>query len=73
MVLEGGGVFVRTYLSVIYHTTTPPPTFFHGMTCELDTKQGSDEMDTIAGEFTSGDIGNGNSALGSFYSKSRNE
>lgn len=38
----GGRVFVRTYLSVIYHTTTAP------LTCELDTKHGSDEMDPIA-------------------------
>lgn len=48
----GGRVFVETYLSVIYHTTTPPPTFFHWLVCELGTSHGGNIMDNVAGEYT---------------------
>lgn len=47
MVLEGGRVFVRTYLFAIYHGATPPPTPRRMLTCEPDTKHElSDETDT---------------------------
>lgn len=49
---RGGRVFVETYFSVIYHTTTPPPTFFHWLVCELDTSHGANIMDNVAGECT---------------------
>lgn len=49
---KGGRVFVETYLSVIYHSTTPPLTFLHWLVCELDTNHGSNIMDNVAGECT---------------------
>lgn len=55
-VLEGGRVFVRTYLSLIYHAVTPPPTFCCTLTCELVTKNGSDEVDAIAGKCARGQL-----------------
>lgn len=53
----GGRVFVRTYLSSIYHITTPPPTIFHVLTCELESKHGSDVTDTIGVDFKSRNVG----------------